>query len=325
MLTFLSSPKPFIGNAAAIQRNAIGSWKAVHPDVEVIIYGDGEGVADVCQELGVRHIPDTPCAPSGIPFFNGIVEHAEKNAKYDIQCYLNCDMILTSDITDAIKNISFDKYLITGQRIDLHEDVEIDVTKDSWQDELLEIIKTGKADLHAPTGMDYFIFPRGMWKSLSPLVIGRGGYDSSLVCYCFRNRIPFINATLSIIALHQFHDYGHQKGGRTTVMYGDDAQNNCKLHSNHHSRPNSADAPWLLVDGNLTKNSIQKDTLRRIEHFVRFRLGLEKISLSFRFLWRMAVSVGIIKPKLISFNYIADAAIKKNKTKFTEGTGNGKN
>jgi hypothetical protein len=112
MLTFLSSPKPFVGNAGTIQRTAIRSWKAVHPDAEVIIYGDGEGVAQACNEMGVRHIPDIPCSPSGVPYFNGIVEHASVDAKYDIQCYLNCDIILTGNIIDAVRNISFDQYLV---------------------------------------------------------------------------------------------------------------------------------------------------------------------------------------------------------------------
>ena len=310
MLTFLSSPKPFVGNADAIQRNAILSWKAVHPDVEVIIYGDGESVAEVCHEMGLRHIPDTPCAPSGIPYFNGIVEHAYKNAKYDIQCYLNCDILLTSDIIDAVKNISFDQFLITGQRIDLREDVEIDVTKDNWPNKLIDIIETGRAELHSPTGMDYFIFKRGMWQSLLPLVIGRGGYDDSLVLDCLRKKIPLINGTLSIIAIHQFHDYGHHKGGIETTMLGEDAQNNLLLHKNIHSRPSSADAPWLIVNGNLATNSIQRGMLRKIEHFVRFRLGFEKISLSFRILWRIAVAVGITKPKMITIDDIIESAIK---------------
>lgn len=311
MLTFLSSPKPFVGNAGTIQRNAIRSWKAVHPDAEVIIYGNGEGVAQVCHEMGVCHVSDIPCSPSGVPYFNGIIEHARINAKYDIQCYLNCDIIIASNIIDAVKNISFDQYLVIGQRIDIREGIQIDITKDKWQNELLEIIKTGRADLHPPSGIDYFIFRRGMWQSLLPLVIGRGGYDHALVLYCLRNKIPFINATLSIIAFHQFHDYGHQKGGKKTVFFGEDARNNCKLHRNHHSGPSSADAPWLIVNGHLIKNSIQRSTLRKIEFFVRFNLGLEKISLSVRILWRIAASVGIAKHKQISLNDIAELAIKK--------------
>ncbi|MBW8014707.1 MAG: hypothetical protein FVQ82_00845 [Planctomycetes bacterium] len=310
MITFLSSPKPFVGNAGRIQRNAICSWKAVHPDVEVIIYGDGEGVADVCSEMGLRHIPDIPCAPSGIPFFNGIVEHAAEHAKYDIQCYLNCDIILAGNIFDAVKNISFEKFLVTGQRIDLREGTPVDIAGENWQGELLDIIKADKADLHPPSGMDYFIFPRGMWKNLLPLVIGRGGYDSALVMYCFRNKIPFINATLSIPAFHQFHDYGHLKGGRKLVFDGEDARNNCGLHRNNHSTLNSADSTWLIIDGKLTERPLPRGVLRKIEHYLRFDLKLERISISFRLLWRIAGMVGLARNKQFTLKDIAESAFK---------------
>ncbi len=309
MITFLSSPKPFIGNAGVIQRTAIKSWKAVHPDVEVVIYGDGEGVAATCREMGVCHVPDVPCSPSGVPYFNSIAEHARVNAKYDVQCYLNCDIILTSDIIDAVKSISFDQYLVTGQRIDLHEGVAIDVTDQDWQNALLEIIKKGQAELHTPTGMDYFIFRRGMWQSLLPLVIGRGGYDEALVLYCLRHKLPFINATLSIIAIHQFHDYGHAKDGRKTVVMGQDATENIRIHRNQYSRPNSSDAKWLIVKGKVVGNLIQKDFLRSLENYVRFNMGCSTLSLAVRVLWRAALATGLSRKRLLTADDIVASVL----------------
>jgi hypothetical protein len=96
----------------------------VHSDVEVIIYGDGEGVSEACAEMGVCHVPDTPCSPSGIPYFNGIVGHARIHARHDVQCYLNCDILMMEEVIKAIKPIAFPRYLIIGQRIDLTEGVD---------------------------------------------------------------------------------------------------------------------------------------------------------------------------------------------------------
>ena len=299
MLTFLSSPKPFLGNADIIQRNSIRSWKAVHPDIEVLIYGEGEGVVEACREMGVCHVPDVPCSPSGVPYFNGIVEHARINAKYDLQCYLNCDILLTKGILEAVKAVSFQRYLLVGQRIDLMQGVEINITTGAWQDTLNNLVKQGKAVLHTPAGMDYFMFTRGMWDSLAPLVVGRGGYDNALLLYCFRNNIPVINATLAIMAIHQFHDYAHVKGGEETVMMGEDAQNNLRLHNNYRRRPNSAYAPWLLKDGKVVINTIQRDWLFKLEHKVRFDMKMERVSLALRILWKIATSLGIIKIKQI--------------------------
>jgi len=57
MLTLFSTPKPFHGHIGVIQRNALKSWTVLHPDVEVILFGDDEGAADACRELGLRHEP----------------------------------------------------------------------------------------------------------------------------------------------------------------------------------------------------------------------------------------------------------------------------
>jgi len=246
MITFLASPKPFTGHVGKIQRNAIRSWLAVHPEVEVLIYGDGEGVPEACGGMGVHHVSDISCSPSGIPFFNGIVEHARIHARHDVQCYLNCDILITEEIIKAIKLITFSRYLVVGQRIDLDEGVEIGASSEHWKEDVLRFVDKGKARLHEPTGMDYFIFPRGMWRGLPPLVIGRGGYDGALVTFCMRNKIPLINATLAIPVLHQFHDYRHMHGGEKSVFEGIDAQNNLLLHNIKHSIPNSADAQWLI-------------------------------------------------------------------------------
>lgn len=43
MLTIFSTCKPFLGHSAVIQRNALKSWTLLHPDIEIILFGDDEG------------------------------------------------------------------------------------------------------------------------------------------------------------------------------------------------------------------------------------------------------------------------------------------
>jgi len=50
MITFFTTPKPFRGHIGVIQRNAIHSWKLVHPEAEVILFGNEEGAAEVARE-----------------------------------------------------------------------------------------------------------------------------------------------------------------------------------------------------------------------------------------------------------------------------------
>jgi hypothetical protein len=45
MPTFFTTAKPFPGHDGIIQRNALKSWTRLHPEVEVILFGDEGGAA----------------------------------------------------------------------------------------------------------------------------------------------------------------------------------------------------------------------------------------------------------------------------------------
>jgi len=287
MLTFLTSPKPFIEHVGKIQRDAIRSWLAVHSDIEVIIYGDGEGVSKACADLGVCHVPDTPCSPSGIPYFNGIVGHARIYARHDVQCYINCDILMTEDVIKAVKLIVSPSYLVVGQRIDLAQGVEIDVTTDNWKNDLQRLTEDGNASLHAPTGMDYFIFNRGVWAGLLSLVIGRGGYDNALLAFCLKKRIPIIDATNSITALHQFHDYRHVSGEVEEVMHGKEARANMRIHGVLHSAPIVTDADYQIDDRKRLSRNSRRDRLRALELYLRFQKRSPLLGNLIRGAWRL--------------------------------------
>ena len=58
MLTFFTCPRGFEGRIGVIQRNAILSWLALKPRPEIIVLGNDPGVAEICRELGLRHLPE---------------------------------------------------------------------------------------------------------------------------------------------------------------------------------------------------------------------------------------------------------------------------
>ncbi len=102
-VSILSSPKPWSGIALQNQENAVKSWLALHPDIEVILYGDAPGTAEACKRLGVQHVPDIAATPQGVPYFGAIADHAAIHARHDLQCYVNCDILFTKDILNSIQ------------------------------------------------------------------------------------------------------------------------------------------------------------------------------------------------------------------------------
>ena len=50
VLTLFTVPKPFRGHVGDIQRNAIESWRALRPSVQVVLVGDEDGVAEAARD-----------------------------------------------------------------------------------------------------------------------------------------------------------------------------------------------------------------------------------------------------------------------------------
>lgn len=310
MITFLSSPKAFSGISYKNQINAIQSWLHIDPSVEVILYGDSPGCNEASKILGIRQIENIACSPSGVPYFNAIVDHAQKHAFYDIQVYLNCDILLTDAILNAIKIVSFPKYLMVGQRIDLAKTMDVTYRKDDWSTYVGSLIKHADSVLHAPSGMDYFIFTRGLWEGIKPLVIGRGGYDSALMAFCLRRNIAIIDATYMILALHQFHDFNHVDGKLKEVTDGIDARNNKIAHHIKHSSPNIVDATWIIIDGKVIKNYTRGDYLRHFESYIRYKMKLTFLSYVVRAVWRLLTGLRLYKSINIDLSKVIAQIIK---------------
>src|SRR5260221_7795555 len=106
MLTLFSTPKPFAGHNDIIQRNALQSWKQLHPDLEVILLGDDAGTSEVCRELGLRHVPEVERTAEGTKLIRSIFGSAQQLARHKIVCYSNCDIILGRDFLQAFQQVS---------------------------------------------------------------------------------------------------------------------------------------------------------------------------------------------------------------------------
>jgi len=222
--------------------------------------------------LGIIHVPDIDHSPQGIPFFGAIAESAAIHGKHDIQCYINCDILIGKNFIEAVQNIRHEKYLIIGQRINLAEGVSFNVTDPDYLIRLKMLARAGKAFLHPSSGSDYFVFRRGMWEGLQPVVIGRGGYDNALINHCLRKSIPVIDASFDIKIFHPVHDYNHIQGGKTEVFGGSEAKKNIGSLATAYI-PTLIDADWIIKNGRLKRNYCRGDRLRSFwsSRFIRGR------------------------------------------------------
>jgi hypothetical protein len=180
MLTLFAIPKPFQGHIGITQRNAIGSWKQLHPDCEIILCGDDQGTEEIAAEFHVKWLPAIARNRYGTPLVSSAFEQVEKIARYPLLCYLNADIILIESFISAVQSIPFMKFLMVGQRWDVDLSKPVNFGTEEWKHDLKRYVAE-KGSLHPPTGIDYFVFPRGIMGVLPPFAVGRPGWDNWLI------------------------------------------------------------------------------------------------------------------------------------------------
>jgi hypothetical protein len=225
-ITLFSTPKPFTDpHINIIQRNAIHSWIALGPDVDVILIGDEPGLEETARDIGVKFIPEVARNDFGTPLVPSIFNQARETSKGEILLYINADIILLPEVLDVINEVrKLEKdFLIVGRRWDLSITEEIDFSTNWISDLTINLEKEGK--LRAPTAIDYFIFPRHLYKEIPPFAIGSAGWDNWMIFFGIEQPWPVIDATPSLRVIHQNHDYSHLPGGKPHYDLEESKQN----------------------------------------------------------------------------------------------------
>lgn len=265
MLTIFGIPKPFAGEMEIIQRNAIQSWTLLKPTPEIILFGKDQGTVELAKEFGIRHVPDVACNEHGTPLVSDLFQKSQDLAKQERLCYVNSDIILLNDFMPAVTNIQLPGFLIVGQRWNVSIRESFDFSE-GWEDRLRTMIQeTG--ELHPPTGIDYFVFSRGLYREIPRFAIGRTSWDNWLIYRARALKIPIIDATRSVTVVHQNHGYEHHPGGSDGVWKGREAEINLELAGSPRHLFTLRDVTHLLTPaGRLEKPEFTKENLlRRIE------------------------------------------------------------
>lgn len=212
MITFFACPKPFQRHVNVIQRNAILSWTRLRPRPEIILLGIDKGIAEICKEFGLTHLPGVDKNEYGTPLVSSVFQIGQERATHSVVCYINSDIMLTNDFAKAIETVAakMPMFLVLGQRtdIDINEAWNFDTA--DWEGDLKSLLAQ-KGELHGPSGIDFFCFPRGMYSDVPPFVIGRLHWDNWLVWRARVQGIPIVDITEAVPVAHQNHGYAPDK------------------------------------------------------------------------------------------------------------------
>lgn len=266
LITLFSAPKPFTDpHIAVIQRNAIKSWTLL-PDVEVILLGEEIGLAEAARELEVKHLPGVARNASGTPLVSSMFQLARQNSSADLLCIINADMILMPDFLEAARRsrLQRDKFVLLSQRWDLDITEPIQFT-DGWQNRLSSRVHR-QGNLHRPSGSDFFLFPKSCYTNIPNFAIGRAGWDNWMIYKARKEKWTVIDCTLSVMIVHQNHDYSHLPGGKPHYEHPDTNENIRLAGGEANIRYTILDATHQLMDGKLVRPKLT---------YLRFMRGVE--------------------------------------------------
>lgn len=298
MITLFTTTKPFKDHSGIIQRNALKSWKLLSPQVEIIVFGNEDGVADVCAELSLRHVPHVERNEFGLKRIDYYFDRAQEVARHDVLCYVNCDILLTQDFLTAVERVNSwrSRFLMVGRRWDMEVREVIDFSEATWQEKVWRSALAANRQ-RDEKWIDYFAFPRGLfYKKVPPFVIGRTCWDNWLVWFAANSGASVVDASRVVRAIHQNHDYGYHPRGKEGVWNDEQARQNFELAGGWSHLWFISDAAWVLRRGghlrrrrrgrwlrlwNSAERAVVYDLLLPVWHFalditrpMRHRVGL---------------------------------------------------
>jgi hypothetical protein len=210
-LTLVALPKPFEGEFEVIQWNAIQSWARLRPRPIIVLVGDEPGTAELAAEVEAVHVPSVARSQLGTPLVPDVFARAEQAAQTSLLCYVNADIVLTSDFSRALVRVARrQRFLLVGRRWDLLIDDRLSFAP-GWEREIRRTaLSEGRP--HEVTGIDYFVYRKGMWGDIPGFAIGRFAWDNWLVRRARDLGIPVIDASAAVLAIHQDHAPGALDG-----------------------------------------------------------------------------------------------------------------
>jgi len=270
LLTLFSAPKPFVdAKVAVIQENAIGSWVRL-PEIQVLLLGDEEGVARAALRTGATHVPNVATNAAGTPLISSMVQRAREISDSQLLCIVNADMILMADFVELARRARTirESFVLLSRRwdLDVHGRMEFGA---GWEERLRASVRQ-HGRLHRPAGSDFFLFPRTCYSDLPDFAVGRAGWDNWMICNARAHNWRVIDATPSVMIVHQNHDYGHLPGGMPHYTAPETDENIRLAGGERAIRYTILDATHCLKDGKLVRPPLSYlRFMRRIELFLR--------------------------------------------------------
>ncbi|MEO1669161.1 MAG: glycosyltransferase [Cyanobacteria bacterium J06631_2] len=193
-MTIVTQTSAFEGENATIQRNAITSWQAVHPQVEIILLGNAPGTAEIARELSLVHQPQIS------QMEREMWTEVSKTAKFPLVAYIPADTILTPAFAPSLRQIDdrLDDFLVLGRCWELTVSEPLVFEPSTWERQLQSIVE---ANTLTPQSDSYFVLPAKLLDSLAD-----ADSTAALIELAQQQGYSIVDASDTNIAVKQTYD-----------------------------------------------------------------------------------------------------------------------
>lgn len=255
-ITFVAVPREFEGEFETIQYNAILSWLNLSINPEVVLLTDEDfKIPSHLLKNGIRFIKKLRYTKYNKPSLRSVFEAITENIKTDYVVYVNCDIVFLDNfpksinrIVEEVKNRSF----IVGKRRNIELKDKIDFDYIHWWDEIYRYYISGNDDTNL--SIDYFVFHKRFLEGDIPdFSIGGMYWDNWLIYKAFKDRLIPVDASNSIIAIHQNHTYTANQTVKD-ILKSEMAQNNFELMGGNINKKHIGHLEIKFSDGRFISN-----------------------------------------------------------------------
>jgi len=190
--------------------------------------------------------------------------------------------VMPSALLSAVATVASSQrpFLMAGRRWDLDVTEALEFDDPGWVSALLN--RAARQGVQrAGDWIDYFAFSRGLFTDIPALVIGRVGWDNWLVWRARAQGALLVDASQSVFAVHQNHDYGYHPQGKDGVWNDAVASENIALAGGPQHLYTMDDATHALTpDGLRRKPSHRLAPARRAWRRLRSRIWFGLLGLT---------------------------------------------
>ena len=228
--------------------NTLHNWALFLPQIQPILftYGTDQNLIKLAKRLGWLVFDVPRLGKNKVPIWKDMYFAAQNHSNSIFYSFFNGDILFDHGLLDTLLIVKeyinqLNKPLIIGQRTNVPLR-----GRDLWNTS--DVTKAAKEGQLFVTGaLDYLILAHNqfVWDQVRDVVIGRPGYDNYIVVLALNNNLSIIDATETILALHQTG-----KDGNTAGEQNKDNRYNHKVLGNFDfSRGGTENAPLCTKRG----------------------------------------------------------------------------